>query len=63
MQGHLKDIFESEKNNQACVTSSSPGNQVDGLPGGFIAIFDMKNKVLGETCQANALRISILHLV
>ena len=53
-------------NNWACVTSPSPGNQVDGLPGGVstgavvaswhprrratINIFDMKNKGLDENC-------------
>ena len=29
-----KHIFKRKLHNQACVTSPSPGNQVDGLPGG-----------------------------
>ena len=31
---HLKAIFDKKRHNQACVTSPSSGNQVDGLPGG-----------------------------
>ena len=58
LQGFQRTDFR-EDNNEACVTSPSPGNQVDGLPGGVstgtvvaswdrrrratIGIFDMKN--------------------
>ena len=31
-----KSKSRSEENKRACVTSPSPGNQVDGLPGGVI---------------------------
>ena len=64
--------------NWACVTSSSPGNQVDGLPGGVntgavvaswdpdrratIHIFDMKNKCFEELCPRMLLLTPIFHL-
>ena len=61
-----KSKSRSEGNKRACVTSPSPGNQVDGLPGGVstgtvvaswdrrrratIDIFDMKNITFDENC-------------
>ena len=55
-----------------CSTSSSPGNQVDGLPGALvdpprrratIGIIDMKFDTLNEYCISMSLRISIFHLI
>ena len=61
-----KNMFQSNETFCACVTSSSPGNQVDGLPGGVstgavvaswhpgrratIGENDMKNKGFDEKC-------------
>ena len=55
-----------------CSTSSSPGNQVDGLPGASvdprrrqatIGIIDMKIDTFDEHCVTMSLRISIFHLI
>ena len=62
--GYLRNILDSKRHNAMCVTSPSPGNQVDGLPGGVstgavvaswdpdrratIHIFEMKNECFEE---------------
>ena len=74
-----KSKSRSEGNKRACVTSPSPGNQVDGLPGGVstgavvaswdsrrgatIRESDMKNKDFDETCQVCCLLIFVFQLV
>ena len=40
LQGFQRTDFR-EDNNEACVTSPSPGNQVDGLPGGVSPYFEV----------------------
>ena len=37
--GHSRNIFMHKLNDQVCVTSSSPGNRVDGLPGAVSRYF------------------------
>ena len=74
-----RNTFKRILKKWACVTSPSPGNQVDGLPGGVstgavvaswhpgrratIHIFDMKNKGFDENCKWMLANISIFHLV
>ena len=55
-----------------CSTSSSPGNQVDGLPGALvdprrrratIPIISTKFDTLNQYCIAMSIEISIFHLI